>query len=544
MAKFPREHLMLRTISVLHALSADRASGHRMVNATFAGALGADYQASLSEALAKENASFLEPLQQLVLLRRAMTVCDERGQVDVATDAGLHLYFDACRFTADLVATTYVEATSDTKVEIGLKTAAGFLPRIWLTNPVNPNYWTARARLMLDRIPAGNPALAARSAALKGRFPTTIGLSYEEVATIVQFLSYWTIAPDLQSIFRKHGSIRLNPDTWLIETDVPPEAFRALLKRTAWDWTERLSDSSYGGPLSVLPFRDRPFVTFRDGTVAPAAREFVLEKLTADLFWWLKDPDVPQSQLWQADWGVLAEGYVSWLLEQAAVASNCGFARNVKWGDEELDAAIWFKGHVALVEVSSSGLSDEAGNSGDWTKLKTGLQQTFVQSTRPGKPPKAEAIMQLARDVRALLDGTLAEHIPIRPDALTRVYPVLVATDRRLRVPGAWYYLNAKLQEATGPTLASALVPLNVEDVEEVEQLLNYRGAEFRGTPPGILRVLRRWDVDRGSGPSWWQFMEWLAGPVLLSRHIKEEMGRWKDEVRSHFKTDPWTEHH
>jgi len=56
--------------------------------------------------------------------------------------------------------------------------------------------------------------------------------------------------------------------------------------------------------------------------------------------------------------------------------------------------------------------------------------------------------------------------------------------------------------------------------------------------------VLRRWDVDRGSGPSWWQFMEWLAGPVLLSRHIKEEMGRWKDEVRSHFKTDPWTEHH
>ena len=240
-------------------------------------------------------------------------------------------------------------------------------------------------------------------------------------------------------------------------------------------------------------------MAFRDGTVAPAAREFVLEKLTADLFWWLKDPDVPQSQLWQTDWGALAEGYVLWLVEQAAVASGCGFARNVTWGNEELDAAVWFKGHVALVEVSSSGLSDEAGNSGDWAKLRLGLQQAFVQSTRPGRPPKAEAIMQLAQDVRALLDGKLADQIPIAPTSVTRVYPVLVATDRRLRVPGAWYCLNARLEEATGSTPTSALVPLNLEDVEEVEQLLHYRGTDS-ATQPGILRVLRRWDVDQIEG--------------------------------------------
>ena len=113
-AKFPREHLMLRTISVLHALSADRANGYRRVNTTFAGALGAGYE-RLSTALAKENASFLEPLQQLVLLRRAMTVCDESGEIDLGTDAGLRWYLDACRFTADLVAVAYIEGPSETR---------------------------------------------------------------------------------------------------------------------------------------------------------------------------------------------------------------------------------------------------------------------------------------------------------------------------------------------------------------------------------------------------------------------------------------------
>jgi hypothetical protein len=376
--------------------------------------------------------------------------------------------------------------------------------------------------------------------ALKQRFPAAIGLSHDEVFTIVTFLSYWTLGQDLDQIFEDHTRIRLNPDTWLHETDVPVETFKAFLSRTARDWTETLSDSAYGGPLSALPFRDRPFVTFRDGTVAPVTREFVLEKLTADIFWWVKDPEVPQQQPWQQEWGYLAEAYVLWLLQKIAASSHCEFRKNVKWDGGELDAAIWFKGHVALVEITSGSLSDVAAYSGDSEKFRAGLHQAFVQSTRPGKAPKAEAVLQLARDAKALMEGKLSKEIPVQN--VQRVYPVMIALDRRLRTPGAWHYPDRELRnELAGLTsTASALVPLNLEDVEELEQLLHDRRSEFGGTPPGFMRILRRWDTDRGICPSWWQFLKWLAGDVHLNRHLAEESARWKDEIRSHFKTDPW----
>ena len=41
-AMFPREHILLRTIAVLHALGADRSSGHADVNRSFAQSAGGD----------------------------------------------------------------------------------------------------------------------------------------------------------------------------------------------------------------------------------------------------------------------------------------------------------------------------------------------------------------------------------------------------------------------------------------------------------------------------------------------------------------------
>lgn len=537
-AQFSREHLILRSIAVLHALSADRDKGYHTVNATFARAAGGEVERLLTRALQKDNASFIEPLQQLLLLRRALTVCKDAGPLDITSDAAMCAYFNACRFAADIASPKFTEESSDTSIDQWVKVAAGFSTRLWLTNPVNPNHWVARTRLMLDRLPAQHAELKKYADALKQRFPAAIGLSYDEVFTIVTFLSYWTLGFDLNQIFEDYSRIRLNPDTWLHDTDVPGDAFKAFLQRTARDWTDTLSDSSYGGPLSALPFRDRPFISFRDGTVAPVTREFVLEKLTADIFWWVKDPDVLQQQPWQQDWGYLAEAYVLWLLEKIAASSHCEFRKNVKWDGGELDAAIWFKGHVALVEITSSPLSDDAAYSGDSEKFRAGLHQAFVQSTRLGKAPKAEAVFQLARDLNALMAGKLSKAIPVH---VQRIYPVVIALDRRLRTPGAWYYPNRELQCALADltSISSALVPLNLEDVEGLEQLLHDRRSEFGGTPPGFLRILRRWDTDRGVCPSWWQFMEWLAGDIRPNQHLMEESARWQGEIHSHFKTGP-----
>lgn len=538
-AQFPREHLILQSIAVLHALSADRDKGHRTLNAAFARTVGGEVERLLTRALQKDNASFFEPLQQLLLLRRAMTVCKDAGSLDMGSAAAMRAYFDVCRVAADITSPKRMEEPSDTSIDRWMRVAAEFSTRLWLTNPVNPNHCVARTRLMLDRLPGEHGELRKYADALKQRFPAAIGLSYDEAFTIVTFLSYWTLGLDLNQIFEDYSRIRLNPDTWLHDTDVPVEAFKAFLQRAARDWTETLSDSAYGGPVSVLPFRDRPFIKFRDGTIAPVKREFVLEKLTADIFWWVKDPDVLQQQPWQQDWGYLAEAYVLWLLEKIAANSHCEFRKNVNWEGGEIDAAIWFKGHVALVEITSTSLTDVAAYSGDSEKFRVGLHQAFVQSTRSEQAPKAEAVFQLARDAKALMEGKLRKEIPVQ--SVQRVYPVMIALDRRLRTPGAWHYPNRELQCALADltSTSSALVPLNLEDVEELEQLLHDRRREFEGTPPGFLRILRRWDTDRGVGPSWWQFMEWLAGDVRPNRHLVEESARWQGEMHSHFKTGP-----
>jgi hypothetical protein len=276
--------------------------------------------------------------------------------------------------------------------------------------------------------------------------------------------------------------------------------------------------------------------------VAPVMRELVVEKVTSDVFWWVKAPDALQAQPWQQDWGVLGEAYVLWLLEQLAIASNCEFRPNLKWNGGELDAAIWFKGHVALIEITTSTMSEVNAFSGDWQKFRSALHQTFVESTRPGKPPYKEAVLQLSRDVKMLVDGSLSEQIPIK--SVQRAYPVLIALDRKLRVPGAWHYLNEQLITDLGDAakVSCALAPLNLEDVEELEQLMHDRRKEFGGTPPGLLRILRRWDTDRGVAPSWWQFMNYLAGNTRVSRHLVAESAAWKEEIKKHFTSDPWAE--
>jgi hypothetical protein len=538
-AQLPREHIILRCISVLHALSADRGNRQRTVNLTFAEAAGGDIRRRLLNVMQKDNANFLEPLQQLLVLRRAMAVCNEQGNVNGGSGAAIGAYFDACRFAADVASAEFKEEDSDTRSDRWMKVATALSMRLWLTNPINPNFAIARDRLILDRVPTEQPELKPHADTLKARFPATLGLTYDEVFTLVQFLCYWTMGADLNTIFADPSVLRLNPDTWLRDTTIPADKFKQLLQRIARAWNEKVAMQP---DLSLLPFRDRPLITFADASVAPVTREFILEKLTADLFWWTKDVGSAQQHPWQTEWGKVVEGYALWLLEKIAATSNCGFKANISWQDGEVDAAIWFKGHVALFEITASSLTEAAGSAVDWKQFRAGLHQTFVESTRPGKPPKAEVVLQLARDAKALIGSELQQHLPI--DNLQRLYPVMIAMDRRIKTPGAWHYLNDQLSEALGTSKpkCAALAPWNIDDTEEIEQLLHDRRPSFGGTPPGVLRILRRWDTDRGAGPSWWQFMEYLAGDVPANRQLVAESEAWRQEIKSHFHVDPWEE--
>ena len=71
--QLPREQFVLRTVAVLTGLFADLDAGMRNVSASLAGGLGGKRGAALSQALLNPSAIFVEPMQQLILLRRCLT---------------------------------------------------------------------------------------------------------------------------------------------------------------------------------------------------------------------------------------------------------------------------------------------------------------------------------------------------------------------------------------------------------------------------------------------------------------------------------------
>ena len=119
-------------------------------------------------------------------------------------------------------------------------------------------------------------------------------------------------------------------------------------------------------------------------------------------------------------------------------------------------------------------------------------------SARPaaGKS-KDEAVAQIARDAKALLSGELKEHIPI--ENLTAVYPVVIAIDRRVRVPGLRFWFDSvfsnELAELVDRTRIGALAVLDLEDLETVEQFIRQYPTALRGTPRGLIRLLRMWGL-------------------------------------------------
>jgi hypothetical protein len=49
------------------------------------------------------------------------------------------------------------------------------------------------------------------------------------------------------------------------------------------------------------------------------------------------------------------------------------------------------------------------------------------------------------------------------------------------------------------------------------------------------LKVLRRWDVDRGDAPSRWQCIEWAYGPVERNQELTEKFDEFRASLGSYF---------
>lgn len=81
----------------------------------------------------------------------------------------------------------------------------------------------------------------------------------------------------------------------------------------------------------------------------------------------------------------------------------------------------------------------------------------------------------------------------------------MLCLDRQMHTPGASTYLEDEFQNAIdGKNLSVApLAVLLVTDLEHAEELLRVRASDFKGTPRGFVKLLRRWDTNRRGWPTW-----------------------------------------
>lgn len=540
LSKLRKQEVISLCITILHGLSVDR-PGFRL-NQIFRDQLqrSAIQVGDLVGQLAEPDCVFLEPVQQLALLRRAFTVCSDRAELSIWTPAGIQQFFDACRYCSDAVRGHAPEEDGDRSVESWLIIAAGMMPRLWLGQAPNANVTAARTALMLA---AGRNSeeLAARVARLRERFPAALGLQFDDVTILTTFIAYWSGTVTIEELFQNPGRLRIAPEHWLANTDIPVDTLNTYFDRTARESTEVLGNGGPGGPTSSLPFRDRPMVRFPDTTVSAVMPALVVEKLSSDIFWWTKSPDEPQQRLWQEDWGYLAEAYAIDILARIAAASGCGFEPRVDFGTGEIDAVMWNKGRIAVIEITTSRIQDEAANSGFPEPLRAGLIRAFVgRDDRRGREVK-EVVRQLGRDIIALHAGQV-QQVPIPVDQVQRIYPVAVCLDDRVRTPGVWRVLDAHLKDSIGAPEAArtaALVAISFEDLEEIDEAVRSNIKAVRGTPRGFLKLLCKWDVERGPvAPTWWQFMSLLYPQYMRNTILDAELKRQREVVKGRFKPE------
>src|SRR5207248_7797245 len=122
--------------------------------------------------------------------------------------------------------------------------------------------------------------------------------------------------------------------------------------------------------------------------------------------------------------------YVIQVLSRVATFGNCKLVPRVETVEGEVDAVMSVNNHVAVVEITSSSLREAETTSADWELLRDGLTRGFVENPSGKKGPYKEAVVQLGRHVRALLDGKLAA-VP-NPKKIQRPQPVMLGADGRL----------------------------------------------------------------------------------------------------------------
>ncbi len=546
LSPLPRDEVIARALQITAAHALDETTGYQRVHQWFLDWLGPELRQPL-EAVQPIRTGlvvrFVEPWQQLVLLRRAAELSPQQGQIHLGSLEGRRLYLEACLAATDLSIPPDPPLSND-PVVAALQAAAHFLPRMWLLNPPNLNNAVARLILFLEELPQAFPPIRPDAEALRRRFTEVLGLPFEEALALIAFLGYWSIAPPFEVCLAHPESLWIDPQTWLVNTTIPPEMLERLLSRIAVPLErlpQHLASTTQGSPwLDPLPFRDRPLIRYPDGRITVTMPELLMEKAGFDIFWWLTEgpSGSPQVRTWQQAFGRLCECYVLGILDEIAQVTGANYRPNVTWAGGELDALMWGEDRLAVFEVSGGFLPHASRVSGQWNSLRDALRQRFVErQTTQGS--ELEAIGQLARDIQWMTEARISgRDISVPLASFSVIHPVLIAADRTLRTQGIWKYLNQELRERLPDSMPWQVAPVVVaglEDLEWIQEAIRQRHPRFLPSPPALIQVLLWWEFDHRTHPAFWQLLDDYFREDLQNSRLAEVFGRWRHEIERRF---------
>ena len=138
-------------------------------------------------------------------------------------------------------------------------------------------------RLMLRDLPQHEERAKPWAERLEQRIVSSFGITFDAVGRFVAMLTLWSLRfNNIDEVFKPKAGVALNLETWLSQTNIAKDELIKFFDRTARKTEDALTDDKLGGPISILAFRDRPFIEFADGGVAPVYPPLVSEKLIPD----------------------------------------------------------------------------------------------------------------------------------------------------------------------------------------------------------------------------------------------------------------------
>lgn len=550
-ATLPKELTVLKALHFAAALGVDKDNSYRTVDERLLRGAPDELLRRL-DTVKRANPGqlfvFFEPWQQLLLAEHAVRYGGTAATlVRLETAEGHALFLEACRIINDLSMPPAPPLTGE-PIADALIVAANVIPRLWLMNPPNINNAIARLLIFLDELPRRHPEHTDAAAALRARFMEDLGVSFEDAVALNAFMGYWSIAPTVDAVLAGPNAVRIDPEIWLRETTIPRATFETLLARIAQP-VEALcpeAPAGAGNPwFDPLSFRDRPLVRFPDGTLIVTMPEFLMEKASFEIFWWLTGGPggAAQRRAWQQAFGRLCESYVLDRLVELASPDGQEMLPNVRWNGGELDALLWHGDRLAVVEVSSGFIPNAPKMSGDHIRLREALRNRYVEHVDTRGETTAEAVAQLARDIRWLIERRRAgdlHGVPLR--GIETIHPVVIAADRTVRTQGVWRYLDSELRTRLPEGLPWQVAPLAVlglEDLEWIEQASRDRHPRLQQSLPPFLQVLRWWEFDVNRNRTFWQLLvDWL-GEGQPNARLAYVSRAWLERMRSRFRTVP-----